>query len=101
MASVSTIEVPIKVDPKVGVGISTYLGIVGTVLGYGGAIAAAVSDNDAAAVGSGVAGLLSQLATQGGRTAQAVAAIRKVVDAADRAFDAGHDADLEEAGVIL
>lgn len=83
-----------KIDPKVGVGISTYLGIAGTVLGYAGAIVAAISDNDAAAVGSGVAGLVSQLATQGGRTAQAVAGIRKAVDAADKVLDA----DLAEAG---
>lgn len=90
MASIGTV----KVEPKVGVGISTYLGLAGTALGYAGAIVAAVNDNDAAAVGSGVAGLLSQLATQGGRTAQAVAQIRKAVNAADEALDA----DLAEAG---
>ena len=94
----------------VSVGISTYLGIISTLVAGIGTVIAAAAGNDVATVTAGAAGILATLGTLGGRMAQAVAAIKAAAIAAEPWIDAaqaalgdepGNDALLAEHGVPL
>jgi hypothetical protein len=65
-------------SPKVSAGLSTYFGLLLTLLGAGGAVVAAVQANDTATITAGVGSIVAALSTIGGRMAQAVALARRV-----------------------
>lgn len=72
-ATVNVAVKPTVVSPKVEAGLSTYMGVILTVLSSVGAIIAALKVNDTATVTAGVSAILIALTTIGGRMAQATA----------------------------
>lgn len=64
---------PVSVASKVEVGLSTYMGVILTILGAAGSIAAAIKSNDTATITAGASTIAVALTTIGGRMAQAVA----------------------------
>lgn len=72
---------PVAVNPAVPHGLSTYLGVIVSIVSYAAAIYAALKSNDTAAITAAATGLTTTLATISSRTAQAVAQIKTVAPA--------------------
>lgn len=87
------------VAPKVEAGLSTYMGVILTLIGAVGSVIAALKANDTATVTAGTSAVLVALVTIGGRMAQAVAIAKQVATVAApivNAVAALEDPEVEE-----